>query len=101
VKAPPDGINLRKKKPYKTCAECRAKGDESARRRQAADKAEVAEATGAAVSAAQPPFCVVWDVHKASAEAEGLGLVLARAAAFTAVWDAFPRQHNFMQHRQH
>jgi hypothetical protein len=49
---PRDGIS-RKNKPYKTCAGCRVKSAEAVPGSRAADAAEVAEATKAAISSAQ------------------------------------------------
>jgi hypothetical protein len=39
------------------------KGAEVARRTKTADKAKVAVATQAAVTAAVTPFCVIWDAR--------------------------------------
>jgi hypothetical protein len=73
-KQPADGTHPRgrkKGKPFVTCSECRAKGNDSARHFIALVKAEVAEATQAAVTTLQQPFCEVWD---AAVQQPGLGL---------------------------
>jgi hypothetical protein len=72
-KQPPDGTNPRNKnKPYKTCAGCRAQGHEAKLRSLAADAAEVAEATQAAVT----PF---WDRYQhAYFRLSNLGMKIGR-----------------------
>jgi hypothetical protein len=87
---PRDGYNTLRKRPFRTCAACRVRGQEAARRSEALDKAEVAEATGAVISEAQQPFCKVWNVRWASAEAEGQKGIDQKVSAFCAVWAHFP-----------